>query len=179
MAWHEPGDKPLSATMMVRLPTHINIIPPQWVHAWRYYYKIGNFNKNITQNQFFPHNQIISTNKFPPIFPTHNGSHFYPRAVFAYGYWLCMGVCLHVCQCVSTPTLSEQKVMTCSSYKYFLQKLQNTTMVKIPILFEVHWPWTSRWNLSWRCTFMSPFPNTVNTTTRINTKPEFTQSNTN
>ena len=31
MAWRQPGDKPLSGPMMVRLPTHICITGPQWV----------------------------------------------------------------------------------------------------------------------------------------------------
>ena len=31
MAWRRPGDKPLSAPMMVRLPTHICVTRPQWV----------------------------------------------------------------------------------------------------------------------------------------------------
>ena len=31
MAWHHLGDKPLSETMMVSLPTHICITRPQWV----------------------------------------------------------------------------------------------------------------------------------------------------
>ena len=31
MAWHQPGDKPLSETMMVRLPMHICVTRPQWV----------------------------------------------------------------------------------------------------------------------------------------------------
>ena len=31
MAWHRPGDKPLSEPMMVSLLTHICVIPPQWV----------------------------------------------------------------------------------------------------------------------------------------------------
>ena len=31
MAWHRPGDKLLSAPMMVRLPTHICVTRPQWV----------------------------------------------------------------------------------------------------------------------------------------------------
>ena len=33
MAWRRPGDKPLSETMMVRLPTHICVTRPQWVKA--------------------------------------------------------------------------------------------------------------------------------------------------
>ena len=32
MAWHRPGDKPLSGPMMVRLPTHICVTRPQWVN---------------------------------------------------------------------------------------------------------------------------------------------------
>ena len=31
MAWRRPGDKALSETMMVRLPTHICVTRPQWV----------------------------------------------------------------------------------------------------------------------------------------------------
>ena len=30
MAWHRPGDKPLSEPLMVRLPTHICVTRPQW-----------------------------------------------------------------------------------------------------------------------------------------------------
>ena len=33
MAWRRPGDKPLSETMMVRLPTHICVTRPQWVNS--------------------------------------------------------------------------------------------------------------------------------------------------
>ena len=32
MAWRRPGDKPLSGPMMVRLPMHICVTPPQWVN---------------------------------------------------------------------------------------------------------------------------------------------------
>ena len=41
MAWHRPGDKPLSETMMVRLPTHICDTRCQWVKNWWYNYKIN------------------------------------------------------------------------------------------------------------------------------------------
>ena len=34
MAWHCPGDKPLSEAMMVSLPMHICVTRPQWVNAW-------------------------------------------------------------------------------------------------------------------------------------------------
>ena len=32
MAWHHPGDKPLSEPMMVSLPMHICVTQPQWVN---------------------------------------------------------------------------------------------------------------------------------------------------
>ena len=34
MAWHWPGDKPLSEPMMVNLLTHIYVTRPQWVNDW-------------------------------------------------------------------------------------------------------------------------------------------------
>ena len=34
MAWHLPGDKPLSEPMMVSLLTHICVTRPQWVKIW-------------------------------------------------------------------------------------------------------------------------------------------------
>ena len=36
MAWRRPGDKPLSEPIMVRLPTHICVTRPQWVHTSNY-----------------------------------------------------------------------------------------------------------------------------------------------
>ena len=37
MAWHHPGDKPLSEPRMVSLPTEICITRPQWVNAVEYH----------------------------------------------------------------------------------------------------------------------------------------------
>ena len=34
MAWRRPGDKPLSESMMVSLPTHICVVRPQWVNTF-------------------------------------------------------------------------------------------------------------------------------------------------
>ena len=34
MACRQPGNKPISEPMMVRLPTHISITRPQWVKHW-------------------------------------------------------------------------------------------------------------------------------------------------
>ena len=38
MAWRQPGNKPLSETMVVRLPTYICVTRPQWVNENRPYY---------------------------------------------------------------------------------------------------------------------------------------------
>ena len=43
MAWRRPGDKPLSQPMLVFVPTHIFITPPQWVKEllfWMYHQSI-------------------------------------------------------------------------------------------------------------------------------------------
>ena len=41
MAWHRPGEKPLSESMMVGLPMHICVTRPQWVKTfsscWHWY----------------------------------------------------------------------------------------------------------------------------------------------
>ena len=37
MAWHRPGDKPLSEPMMVSLRTHIRVTRPQWVDQLWYF----------------------------------------------------------------------------------------------------------------------------------------------
>ena len=49
MAWRRPGDKPLSESMMVSLPTHICVTRPQWVNSlapvkfeWNFRYVIFN-----------------------------------------------------------------------------------------------------------------------------------------
>ena len=36
MAWRRPGDKPLSESMMISLPTHIGVTRPQWVIQIKY-----------------------------------------------------------------------------------------------------------------------------------------------
>ena len=47
MAWHQPGDKPLSVPMMVRLPTHMCVTRPQWLNSWRIYASV---NQTITDS---------------------------------------------------------------------------------------------------------------------------------
>ena len=43
MAWHRPGAKPLSETMMVRLPTHMCVTRPQWVKMASYTYRDSHY----------------------------------------------------------------------------------------------------------------------------------------
>ena len=64
MAWHQPGNKPLSETMMVRSLTHLCITQPQWVYlsmlsilVWhlRHFNDLsaGLFGGNIKTNLYF------------------------------------------------------------------------------------------------------------------------------
>ena len=39
MAWRRAGDKPLSEPMIVKLPTHIYVIRPQWVNILNHQYE--------------------------------------------------------------------------------------------------------------------------------------------
>ena len=49
MSWHQPGDKPLSEPMMVRLPTHICVTRPQWIKVLSIkIYQCLKFNKHIS-----------------------------------------------------------------------------------------------------------------------------------
>ena len=48
MAWHRPGDKPLSGLIMVRLPTHICVARPQWVNV----HSISNLTRNIIWHNY-------------------------------------------------------------------------------------------------------------------------------
>ena len=48
MAWHRPGDKPLSEPMMVSSPTHTCVTQPQWANCWDTY--ICNTNKIFFRN---------------------------------------------------------------------------------------------------------------------------------
>ena len=62
MAWHQPGDKPLSETMMVRLLTYICITQPQWVNGHKH-------DDNLAWKHFlhFWH----SARPWPPVYSPH------------------------------------------------------------------------------------------------------------
>ena len=49
MAWHRPGEKPLSESKMVSLLTHICIARPQWVkhHNYSLYHHCANLSEDI------------------------------------------------------------------------------------------------------------------------------------
>ena len=52
MAWHRPGDKPISEPMMVRLPTHICVTQPQWVKVCFIHWVLN----HITLSSWYPGN---------------------------------------------------------------------------------------------------------------------------
>ena len=70
MAWHRPGDKPLSEPMMVRLPMHICVVRPQWVKSHYMYISIMLYSHYMIQcwprsiwchTVSFGHNELILT----------------------------------------------------------------------------------------------------------------------
>ena len=56
MAWRRPGDKPLSESMMVNLPTHICVTRPQWVNERRYYHLLGNTSTSTRNKGYYDFN---------------------------------------------------------------------------------------------------------------------------
>ena len=89
MAWRHPGDKPLSAPMMVSLPTHICIARPQWVKTSRSeendrYFANDRF-KHTYFKEKFPISIQIAMNFVPngspgPWFNTKMTSHQYRKS---------------------------------------------------------------------------------------------------
>ena len=49
MAWHRPGNQPLSEPIMVRLPTHIRVTRPEWVNTRFAYFIEDTFLANIAK----------------------------------------------------------------------------------------------------------------------------------
>ena len=60
MAWHHPGDKPLSEPMMVSLLTHICVTRPQWVNSLASYDSKCRVFKPIMQNNSFDTGCVIA-----------------------------------------------------------------------------------------------------------------------
>ena len=52
MAWHCPGNKPLSEPMIVSLPMHICVTRPQWVNKVRYNFRYQNSWSEGIQSNF-------------------------------------------------------------------------------------------------------------------------------
>ena len=74
IAWRRPGDKPLSAPMMVSLPTHICLTRPQWVNTLRprkhgghiadvdsvfQYHKTSNISCTLVGNKIVDHSDVV------------------------------------------------------------------------------------------------------------------------
>ena len=64
MAWHRPGDKPLSKPMMVRLPMHICVIQPQWVKVMLKYIIFWLTLQILMNHQLLVRNKIDSSSRF-------------------------------------------------------------------------------------------------------------------
>ena len=63
MAWHRPGDRPLSEPMIVRLPTYICITRPQWVNLPARARFVGS---NLRLIPLHPH---TTPHPHPPVIP--------------------------------------------------------------------------------------------------------------
>ena len=75
MAWHPPGDKPLSEPMMVSLLTHICVTRPQWVSTLRRRQHRHHFPDDILKCIFLNENVCIAIEislKFVPPGPVNN-----------------------------------------------------------------------------------------------------------
>ena len=76
---------------------------------------------------------------------------FYPRPVMAFGYCRCLRlsvcVCVYVCVCVRQSSVCPDDNLSPAqaTITKFGPEVQNT-LIKIPIVFGVHWPWPSRSN---------------------------------
>ena len=76
---------------------------------------------------------------------------FYPRPVMAFGYCrcLCLSVCVYVRVCVRQSSVCPDDNLSPAqaTITKFGPQVQNT-LIKIPIVLRVHWPWPSRSNLT-------------------------------
>ena len=63
MAWHRPGNKPLSEPMMVRLPTHTCVTRPQWVNFRNLISSDGG--QDISPNDIAGHSLQVFSRKCP------------------------------------------------------------------------------------------------------------------
>ena len=96
----------------------------------------------------------INISHLKSIWP-HLKKYFHPRPVLAFGY--CRRVCLCMCVCVR-----QSQICPCDNLSpvqaritKFEPVVQNT-LVKIPMVFGIHWPWTARSNWNYKLKF-TPF----------------------
>ena len=86
---------------------------------------------------------------------------FYPRPVMAFGYCRCLRLSVCVCVRQSSVCPDDNLSPAQATITKFGPEVQNT-LIKIPIVFGVHWPWPSRlnWTLKskftpfWACEFV-------------------------
>ena len=60
MAWHRPGDKPLSEPMMVSLPTHICVTWPQWVKTNSFGFAVALFLFDTDSSKTLTHCGLVT-----------------------------------------------------------------------------------------------------------------------
>ena len=86
MAWHQPGDKPLSEPMMVRLPTHICVTRPQRVNTVMAAYDLR------AESMYISLSICCLTNIRIPIVVV---KHYYNCLISTVGFPILVG-CLHI-----------------------------------------------------------------------------------
>ena len=107
----------------------------------KYYYD----NCHISQVQL---NMVLKADNLATL-----GYHFYPRPVMAFGYCrclrlsVCVCVCVYVCVCVRQSSVCPDDNLSPAqaTITKFGPEVQNT-LIKMPIVLGVHWPWPSRSN---------------------------------
>ena len=81
MAWHRPGDKPLSGPMIGRLPMHICVTWPQWVNHKKWVVQMEN-------TKF-----LSTTFLLPMLVFFHNFATKFGITNFSYQCWSCTWLC--------------------------------------------------------------------------------------
>ena len=129
MAWRRSGDKPLSESMLVSLPTHICIIRPQWVNSTLWYYISTHFHNVILHFHTFMqcdtalayistiyhicihfHNVICIWIHFCNVISCLH-TLLQCDAVLEYTFAMCYWICIHLCKVI----LHIQTLLQCAT----------------------------------------------------------------
>ena len=83
MAWRRPGDKPLSETRMVRLPTNICVTRPQWVNSL--IIKVNITLEWMPEDLFTDKSTMIQVTTWCCQATSHYLHHYWPKFLKPYG----------------------------------------------------------------------------------------------